>query len=176
MWRYSLPLLLFAGLVVLFIFGLQNDPRRVPSPLIDKPAPAFSLPTVHDKNKTITHDDLKGQVTLVNVWASWCAACRVEHPLLVAAARDERLNIVGLNYKDERTKALQWLEKLGNPYKESAYDESGSVGIDYGVYGVPETFVLDKQGIIRYKHIGPIEQEHMDTIILPLVRQLESAS
>ena len=176
MLRYSLPLLLFAGLVVLFLFGLQNDPSRVPSPLIDKPAPDFTLPTLHDENKSIQLNDLNGQVTLINVWASWCTACRIEHPLLVNAANTEKLAIYGLNYKDQRADALNWLRQLGDPYIESAFDQSGSTGIDYGVYGVPETFVLDKDGIIRYKHIGPIEPEQLDTIILPLVRKLESGA
>jgi len=176
MFRYSLPLLLFAGLVVLFIFGLQNDPRKVPSPFIDKPAPAFQLGTLHDENKIISIEDIKGKTSLINVWASWCVSCREEHPLLVNAAADNGLIIYGLNYKDKRIDALGWLNKLGNPYKESAYDQDGKVGIEYGVYGVPETFVLDKQGIIRYKHIGPIKQEDMETKILPLIKQLESAS
>jgi cytochrome c biogenesis protein CcmG/thiol:disulfide interchange protein DsbE len=173
--RYLLPLGLFLGLVLIFIYGLQHDPRLVPSPLIDKPAPAFKLPTVHAEEKNISLDDLKGKVSLINVWASWCAACRTEHPLLVDAAKnDNNLNLYGLNYKDKRADALQWLNNLGNPYKESAFDESGSIGIDYGVYGVPETFVLDKAGIIRYKHIGPIDKQQLDTIILPLVKELEA--
>ncbi len=176
MLRYSLPLLLFASLVVLFIFGLQNDPSRVPSPLIDKPAPDFNLPTLHDENKLIGLQDLQGQVTLINVWASWCAACRIEHPLLVNAAKTEQLAIYGLNYKDQRGDALNWLQQLGDPYIESAFDQTGATGIDYGVYGVPETFILDKQGFIRYKHIGPIEPDQLDNIILPLVRKLETGA
>ncbi len=176
MLRYSVPLLFFVGLVVLFIFGLQNDPSKVPSPLIDKPAPAFSLVSLHDEEKLITQDTFKGNVTLVNVWASWCAACRIEHPLLVRVANDEQLEIYGLNYKDKRDNAMRWLQQLGNPYIDSAFDQQGDVGIDYGVYGVPETFLIDKQGIIRYKHIGPIDQEDMDETILPMIRQLENAS
>ncbi|HIF50999.1 MAG TPA: DsbE family thiol:disulfide interchange protein [Thiotrichaceae bacterium] len=175
--RYLLPLAFFIGLVVLFIFGLRNDPRKIPSPLIDKPAPVFNLPTLHAPEITIHLKDLKGKVSLINVWASWCAACRTEHPLLVdAVAKDKNLNLhlYGLNYKDKRADALQWLNQLGNPYIESAFDESGSIGIDYGVYGVPETFILDKDGIIRYKHIGPIDKQQLDTIILPLVKKLEA--
>ena len=172
--RYLLPLGLFLGLVVIFIYGLQNDPTRVPSPLIDKPAPAFNLPTLHQPDKNISIDDLKGKVTLINVWASWCAACRVEHPVFVEAAKtNQNLNLYGLNYKDMRPEALKWLNNLGDPYKASAYDESGSIGIDYGVYGVPETFVIDKSGIIRYKHIGPVSKDQFETIILPLVKELE---
>lgn len=173
--RYLLPLGLFFGLVILFIFGLQNDPRKIPSPLINKPAPTFDLPTLHSTDNNIHLDDLKGKVSLINVWASWCVACRTEHPVLVEArSNHNELNLYGLNYKDKRADALQWLKQLGNPYIESAFDESGSVGIDYGVYGVPETFVLDKKGIIRYKHIGPVDKQQLETIILPLVKQLEA--
>ncbi len=176
MLRYSLPLLLFIGLVVLFLFGLQNDPRKVPSPLIDKPAPDFSLPSLHTPDTTISKSDLLGKVTLINVWASWCAACRIEHPLFVKTAKKESLSIYGLNYKDKRDDALQWLEQLGDPYIDSAFDQAGTTGIDYGVYGVPETFIIDKQGVIRYKHIGPVNQNQLDEIILPLVKELEKAS
>jgi len=172
--RYLLPLGLFFCLVIIFIYGLQNDPRIVPSPLIDKPAPAFSLTTLHSPEHTLKLSDLKGTVSLINVWASWCAACRTEHPLLVEAAKDATLNIYGLNYKDTRAEALNWLQQLGNPYIESAFDESGTTGIDYGVYGVPETFVLDQNGIIRYKHIGPLSKPDLENIILPLVKKLEA--
>ena len=176
MLRYLIPLFLFIGLVILFIFGLQNDPRKVPSPLIDKPAPMFNLPTLHNAETSISLNDLKGEVALINVWASWCAACRTEHPVLVKAVANTPLNIYGLVYKDNREDALQWLNQLGNPYKECIFDESGRTGIEYGVYGVPETFILDKNGIIRYKHIGPIDQEQLDTIILPIVKKLETTS
>ena len=175
MLRYLLPLGLFAGLVVLFIFGLQNDPSHVPSPLINKPAPAFNLPLLHDRDKIITVEDLKGQVSLINVWASWCIACRTEHPVLVKASNMKQINLYGLNYKDKREDALNWLKEFHNPYKASAFDEAGKTGIDYGVYGVPETFVLDKQGLIRYKHIGPINDEQLKTIILPIVAELGAA-
>jgi cytochrome c biogenesis protein CcmG, thiol:disulfide interchange protein DsbE len=174
--RYLLPLGLFIGLVVIFIYGLQHDPRHVPSPLIGKPAPEFMLPTLHTAEKTIQVSDLKGKVTLLNIWASWCAACRVEHPVLIEASKNPSINLYGLNYKDKRDEAIQWLDKLGNPYIEHAYDETGSISIDYGVYGAPETFVIDKKGIIRYKHIGPVSNQQMETIILPLVKELESES
>lgn len=171
--RYLLPLGLFILLIVLFLFGLNNDPRLVPSPLIDKPAPAFNLPTLHAVEKKISHENLKGKVSLINVWASWCAACRTEHPLLVEATETHQgLNLYGLNYKDKRSDALNWLEKLGDPYIESAFDQTGRTGIDYGVYGVPETFVIDKAGIIRYKHIGPLEKNDIELTILPLVKKL----
>jgi len=172
--RYLLPLGLFICLVIIFIYGLQYDPRRVPSPFIDKPAPAFNLPTLHSPDINIQLEDLKGKVSLINVWASWCVACRTEHPILVEAVKKGALNLYGLNYKDKREDALQWLEQLGNPYIESAFDLAGTTGIDYGVYGVPETFILDKDGIIRYKHIGPVSKQQLETIIMPLVKQLES--
>ena len=172
--RYLLPLALFIGLVIIFIYGLQHDPSRIPSPFIDKPAPEFNLPTLQMPGKSIQLSDLKGKVSLLNVWASWCVACRSEHPVLVQALKTNDLNLYGLNYKDKREDALRWLKQLGNPYIESAFDESGATGIDYGVYGVPETFVLDKSGIIRYKHIGPISKQQLDTIIIPLVKKLES--
>ncbi len=173
--RYLLPLGLFVGLVIIFIYGLQHDPRHVPSPLIDKPAPAFNLPTLHSPEINIHLEDLKGKVSLLNVWASWCVACRTEHPILIGAtSKYPNLNLYGLNYKDKREDALQWLQQLGNPYIENAFDESGSISIDYGVYGAPETFVIDKAGIIRYKHIGPINKQQLETIILPLVKELES--
>lgn len=173
--RYLLPLGLFIGLVIIFIYGLQHDPRRVPSPLIDKPAPEFDLPTLKDPQTNLQLQDLKGKVSLLNVWASWCVACRTEHPVLIeATTKHPVLNLYGLNYKDKREDASQWLERLGNPYIENAFDETGSISIDYGVYGAPETFIIDKQGIIRYKHIGPISKEQLETIILPMVKELEA--
>ncbi|OGT32103.1 MAG: thiol:disulfide interchange protein [Gammaproteobacteria bacterium RBG_16_51_14] len=172
--RYTLPLVIFIGLVFLFVFGLHNDPRLVPSPLIDKPVPAFELPLLHKPELTLRSEDLLGQVTLINVWASWCVSCRAEHPLLVDLAGSSDIKIYGLNYKDERDDALMWLEQLGNPYAESIFDQQGRVGIDFGVYGVPETFVVDRNGIIRYKQIGPITEEDLKTKILPLVEQLKA--
>lgn len=171
--RYLLPLTLFLGLTVLFIYGLQNDPRYIPSPLINEPAPEFDLPTLHQPKSNIELDDLKGSVSLINVWASWCAACRIEHPILNDAVEKYSLNLYGLNYKDNRSDALVWLNALGNPYVESAFDEKGVIGINYGVYGVPETFVLDKKGIIRYKHVGPIDKKKFNDTIMPLVKKLE---
>ena len=171
--RYLLPLTIFLGITVLFIYGLQNDPRYIPSPLINQSAPEFNLPTLHEPELNIKMDALKGKVSLLNVWASWCAACRIEHPILNNAVRNYDIKLYGLNYKDSRSEALIWLKDLGNPYIESAYDKDGVVGIDYGVYGVPETFIIDKQGIIRYKHIGPINNEQFDNIIMPMIRNLE---
>lgn len=175
MLRYSLPLVLFISLVILFLSSLQNDPGKVPSPLIDRPAPEFTLPTLHRPGTTISKSDLLGEVSLINVWASWCVACRIEHPLLVETARTESVRLYGLNYKDEREPALRWLQQLGNPYLDSGFDADGRIGIDYGVYGVPETFVLDKQGYIRYKHIGPVDRRQLENVILPLVKELEQS-
>jgi len=174
--RYALPLLLFVSLIVLFLFGMQIDPRKVPSPLIDKPLPAFELSQLHDPELTLSNQSLAGDVALVNVWASWCVSCRYEHPLLVAFSRTGQVDIYGLNYKDTRENARQWLEQYGNPYRASAFDPLGRTGIDFGVYGVPETYVLDKNGIVRYKHIGPINQQDLDDTILPLIRKLRSAA
>jgi cytochrome c biogenesis protein CcmG/thiol:disulfide interchange protein DsbE len=171
--RSLVPLGIFAALVVLLWAGLYLNPREVPSPLIGKPAPEFMLPQLHDPTQQIGSKDLLGKVTLLNVWASWCAACREEHPLLVALARTGQLNIYGLNYKDTRQDAMRWLSELGNPYLVSAFDEQGNVGIDYGVYGVPETYVIDRTGIIRYKVIGPLTEENLRTTVLPLVKELE---
>ncbi len=171
--RY-LPLAIFALLVVVLGIGLTLNPREVPSPLIGKPAPAFSLPQLHSPDEAIGSDAMRGKVWLLNVWASWCTACRAEHPLLVELARDPTINLVGLNYKDEVPAALRWLRQFGDPYRVSAFDADGRVGIDWGVYGVPETFVIDKQGIIRYKQIGPVTREALDNKILPLLKALES--
>ena len=176
MTRYLLPLGIFVALVALLFVGLRLDPREVPSPLIDKPAPAFSLPQLHDPNKTLSREDLLGKVYLLNVWASWCVSCRDEQPVLMQFAQTQQVDIYGFNYKDQRTEALRWLEMFGNPYVASVSDTDGRVGIDWGVYGVPETFVIDREGIIRYKHIGPVSQADLDTVLLPKVRELQGAS
>ena len=170
--RYLLPLLVFVVLVGFLAVGLTLKPREVPSPLIDKPAPAFSLPLLDAPDKSLSAQDLRGKVWLLNVWASWCVACRQEHPLLVELAKSGTVPIYGLNYKDKRPDALQWLERFGNPYTQSIADTAGLVGIDYGVYGVPETFVIDKSGVIRHKLIGPITPESLRDEILPLVKKL----
>lgn len=171
--RYLAPLGIFIVLVIFLARGLMLNPHEVPSPLIGKPAPEFLLPQVQDANQQFGRKDLLGKVTLLNVWASWCVACRQEHPLLVQLARSGQVEIYGLNYKDTREEALRWLNQLGNPYKVSAFDQEGRVGIDYGVYGVPETYVIDKQGIIRYKLIGPVTPEKLNKDILPLVKELQ---
>ncbi len=173
--RYTLPALMFFGLVMLLGLGLGSDPSLIPSPYIDKPAPDFALPRLREPDKQLSAADLRGGVSLLNVWASWCVACRHEHELLLALSREKNIRIVGLNYKDERRAALDWLARLGDPYEQSGHDYQGKVGIDFGVYGVPETFVLDKDGVIRYKHIGPITDESLTKTIYPLLRQLQTA-
>ena len=172
--KFGIPLVVFALLAGFFAVGLLRDPREVPSPFIDKPAPAFRLEQLHDAKLGFTPEEMRGKVWLLNVWASWCVSCRVEHPLLVEMSRQKLVPIVGLNYKDQREDGVRWLAKFGDPYMLSAHDLEGRVGIDYGVYGVPETFVIDKQGVIRYKQIGPITPEALDKTIVPLIRKLNA--
>jgi cytochrome c biogenesis protein CcmG/thiol:disulfide interchange protein DsbE len=171
--RFLIPLAVFIVLVGFLAFGLKLNPREVPSPLIDKPAPAFSLSRLDDPGKVVRLEDLRGQVWLLNVWASWCVACLQEHPVLVEFSRSATVPIYGLNYKDKSDAAAAWLGKHGNPYTVSIVDADGRVGIDYGVYGVPETFVIDKQGVIRYKQIGPVTPDVLNDKIIPLVRKLQ---
>lgn len=173
MTKFLLPLGLFLALVIFLFIGLSRDPREVPSPLVDKPAPAFSLPELSDPTQVFHSEQMRGKVWLLNVWASWCVACREEHPVLLDLARSRVVPIYGLNYKDERRDALGWLEELGDPYTLSIADADGRVGIDYGVYGVPETFVIDRNGVIRYKQIGPVTEEVLRKKIIPLVKELE---
>jgi cytochrome c biogenesis protein CcmG/thiol:disulfide interchange protein DsbE len=171
--RFLIPLGVFVVLVVFLAIGLRLNPREVPSPLIDRPAPAFTLAQLHDPGRQLSASDLKGRVWLLNVWASWCVSCREEHPLLVELGKSGVVPIFGLNYKDRRDDALAWLARHGDPYAASLMDPEGKVGIDYGVYGVPETYVIDKAGVIRFKQIGPITPEVLTGKILPLVRQLQ---
>ncbi|MEO8346311.1 MAG: DsbE family thiol:disulfide interchange protein [Betaproteobacteria bacterium] len=173
--RYILPLALFLVLVGFLWVGLARDPREVPSPLVNQPAPAFSLARLDDPAKKLGPSDFKGQVWLLNVWASWCVSCRVEHPLLVQLAKANIVPVIGLNYKDTTELGRAWLADNGDPYKLSVVDADGRVGIDWGVYGVPETFVVDKNGVIRYKQIGPITAEALQKTILPLVRELQKS-
>jgi len=173
MFKYILPLLLFIVLAVFLAIGLKLNPKEIPSPLIDKPAPAFSLPILANPEQQLSVADMKGKVWLLNVWASWCVSCRQEHPLLLELAKRKVTTIVGLDYKDEAQAAATWLRQLGNPYDVSVMDIDGRTGIDYGVYGVPETFVIDKRGVIRYKHTGPVGPGDIEQIFLPLLQQLE---
>jgi cytochrome c biogenesis protein CcmG, thiol:disulfide interchange protein DsbE len=172
--KFLVPLAVFLLLAGFFAVGLTRDPRTVPSPFIDKPAPAFRLEQLHQPKLAFAPEDMKGKVWMLNVWASWCVSCRIEHPLLVEMARQKSVPIVGLNYKDKREDAMQWLAKFGDPYSLSAWDIDGRVGIDYGVYGAPETFLIDKQGVIRHKQIGPITPEALEKTILPLIRKLSA--
>jgi cytochrome c biogenesis protein CcmG/thiol:disulfide interchange protein DsbE len=173
--RFLLPLIVFAALVGFLYVGLHRDPREVPSPLIGKPVPDFQLTQLHDAAKTIASKEMRGQVWLLNVWASWCVACRQEHPLMLEFSKQHVLPIVGLNYKDKRQDGMDWLQQFGNPYNVSGFDEKGRVGIDFGVYGVPETFLIDKQGVIRLKHIGPLTPDVINTELLPLIQELNRA-
>ncbi len=171
--KFLWPLAGFIALVILLGVGLNLNPRDVPSPLVGKPAASFSLPVLGTDRK-FGPEEMKGKVWLLNVWASWCVSCRVEHPLLVELAGSGAVPIVGLNYKDKRDEALAWLAKHGDPYVVSIVDAQGLVGIDWGVYGVPETFVVDKQGVIRLKHVGPVTPEVLREQILPLVKKLDA--
>lgn len=171
--KFLIPLVLFFVMVGFLGKGLFLDPRKVPSPLIGKPAPAFVAPILGEADKMFSSADMKGKVWLLNTWASWCAACRDEHPLLVEMLAHD-IPLYGLAYKDTDEASLQMLEELGNPYILSATDADGRIGIDYGVYGVPETYVIDKEGIIRYKQIGPITPDSLRNIILPLLKALQA--
>ena len=172
--RYLVPMGILLVLLYFLRAGLTLNPKEVPSPLIGKPAPAFSLPRLDQPELRISRDDMRGQVWLLNVWASWCVACRQEHPLLVQYAKQAKVPIYGLNYKDERAAGMKWLADFGNPYTVSISDRDGRVGIDFGVYGVPETFVIDREGVIRYKQIGPLTPEVLRDTIEPLIKQLNS--
>ena len=171
---FLIPLGAFLALAIVLAVGLKLDPREVPSPLIDKPAPKFALARLDDAAKTVRLDDLKGKVFILNVWASWCVACREEHPLLLDFAKKRVVPVYGLNYKDTRPDATAWLARFGNPYDASFFDEDGRVGLDFGVYGVPETFVVDGNGVIRMKHIGPITPDVLANKIEPLLRKLDA--
>ena len=172
--RFLLPLIIFLVMVGFLAVGLHLDPREVPSPLVGKLAPAFDLPRLDQPEKTFSPKAMLGQVWLLNVWASWCGACREEHPLLVALSKAKLVPLYGMDYKDTRVEAQQWLNEGGNPYVANAMDIDGRVGIDYGVYGVPETYVIDKAGVIAYKQIGPITEQVLRNKIMPLVERLQA--
>ncbi|HYD55965.1 MAG TPA: DsbE family thiol:disulfide interchange protein [Burkholderiales bacterium] len=166
-------LAIFGALVAVLAVGLTLNPREVPSPLVGKPAPAFELPLLHEPGKTFSSKEPMGQVWVFNVWASWCAGCRDEHGVLTQFAKTGAAPLYGLNYKDQREDALRWLKQYGDPYQASFYDLEGKVGIDYGVYGVPETYVIDRKGVIRFKQIGAVTPEVMQKKIVPLVEALK---
>jgi len=163
----------FVALVALLAVGLRLNPREVPSPLIGKPAPAFELPLLQEPDKRFSQKDMLGRVWIMNVWASWCPPCLVEHPVVTQLARSGVAPVVGLNYKDARDDALPWLRRNGNPYQLIVADVDGRIGIDYGVYGVPETYVIDQQGVIRFKHIGPLTPDVVQKKVAPLVKELD---
>lgn len=166
----------FVALVLLLAVGLRLNPREVPSPLIGKPAPAFELPLLMDPDKKFSEKTMLGRVWILNVWASWCPPCLVEHPVVTQVSRSGMAPVVGLNYKDKREDALPWLKRNGDPFQLIAFDAAGRIGIDYGVYGVPETYIIDRQGVIRYKHIGPITADVVKQEMEPLVRKLNAGS
>jgi cytochrome c biogenesis protein CcmG, thiol:disulfide interchange protein DsbE len=173
--RHFFPLALFAALATALAVGLRRDPREVPSPLIDKPAPMFALTRLDDASRTLRREDLLGKVWLLNVWASWCEACRGEHGVLTAFARGPGAPpVIGLDYKDTRAEGAAWLERFGNPYEASLFDAQGRAGLDFGVYGVPETFVIDQRGVIRLKIVGPLTAESIETRIRPLLKALDA--
>ncbi len=172
--KYLLPVILFFVLCGFLFIGLYKDPSEVPSPLIGKPVPVFSLPKLYDSSVQFSHKDFLGEVSVLNVWATWCFACKQEHTTLLELANRKVAPIYGLNYKDEAAKAKLYLRDFGNPFTANAFDEAGRVAIDWGVYGAPETFIIDRKGIIRYKHIGPLTHEDLENNILPLIQQLKN--
>jgi cytochrome c biogenesis protein CcmG/thiol:disulfide interchange protein DsbE len=174
--RYLVPLAIFLVLAGFLFRGLSLDPKLVPSPLVGKPMPAFSLTRLKDPSATLSDADLRGKVSILNIWATWCVSCRAEHEVLLLLAKSNKVDIYGLNYKDERDKAQRWLQQLGDPYVANAFDADGRVVIDWGVYGAPETFIIDRQGIVRHKHVGPLTVEILNTEILPLIDELQSTT
>jgi cytochrome c biogenesis protein CcmG/thiol:disulfide interchange protein DsbE len=175
MTRFLVPLILVAVMIPVFIIGLSKDPTEVPSPLINKQAPSFELPTLEEPGRTVGSADFKGQIALLNVWATWCGGCRQEHGYLMKLASETDIPIYGLNWRDRRAPALAWLQQLGDPYVASAYDEDGRVGIDWGVYGAPETFLIGKDGVVLYKHISPMTEEVWRKDFLPKIIAAEGS-
>lgn len=171
MWRYLIPVAILAVLAVFFYRGLGLQPGYVPSPLIGKPAPEFALPSLKNPSETVGSQELQGQLSLFNVWATWCVGCREEHAYLVELSRTSGIPIYGLNWKDDRDAALNWLETLGDPYTASAMDADGDVAIDWGVYGAPETFLIDRDGTVLHKHIAPLTAEIWERDFVPLIEE-----
>ncbi|MFK7993589.1 MAG: DsbE family thiol:disulfide interchange protein [Granulosicoccus sp.] len=168
-----LPFGIFLGLAGFLAKGLTLDPAKLPSPLIDKQAPVFSADRLPATEGQFDSQSMIGEVWVLNIWASWCGPCVAEHPVLISLEEQRELSIVGLNYKDVPSNALSWLGRLGNPFTHLLKDERGDVGLDWGVYGVPETFVIDKDGRVRYKHVGPLSPEDLETTVLPIIDQLQ---
>lgn len=172
---FALPLAAFAAIAGWFVIGLGRDPSTIPSALIDKPVPNFTLPAVAGiETAGLATADLSGRVTLVNVFASWCAPCKVEHPLLMRLSRDKRVAVLGISHKDTAADSRRFLDQLGNPYAAIGWDQDGRVSIDFGVYGVPETFVVDRRGHIRHRHVGALTEEIVAKTLMPLVARLEA--
>lgn len=169
--KFLIPLVIFLLLSGFLAVGLKLDPRKLPSPLIGKPAPAFSLTDLRDPSRVIHSETLWGAPVLVNVWASWCSSCRQEHRILTEIAKRPGVRIIGLDYKDSRTEANRWLETLGNPYDQILFDQDGRTAIDWGVYGVPETFLIDSEGIIIHKFTGPLTAEAFESEFWPLIQK-----
>lgn len=176
MGRYLIPLVLFVGLIGFFSVGLNRDKETLPSPLIGKPAPSFTLPQVEDAAQTVSNAEFAGRPYVVNVWGTWCVGCRQEHHVLLEIARRNEVPIIGINWKDDRASAIQWLQQLGNPYARNAFDGEGRVAIDWGVYGAPETFLVDAQGKVAYKHIAPMTLEVWEREFAPLLRHAAAAN
>ena len=172
--KFLTPLFAFLVLVAIFIVGLTMDPSRIPSPLLENPAPVFSLPSLQDPSVEVGSANYANQMALVNIWATWCPGCRQEHGFLVELANEGAIPIFGLNWRDNRPDALQWLQALGDPYIASGFDVDGRVGIDWGAYGAPETFLVDQDGIVIHKHIAPLNREIWERDFLPLIRERES--
>lgn len=176
MTRYVLLIAAFAVLIAIFALGLERDPRKLPSVLIDKPAPEYELPSVRDATFRVGSADYAGQTVLVNIWATWCVGCRQEHDYLLELAARNEIPIYGIDWRDQRVEAIKWLDTLGDPYVNSAYDEDGRVGIDWGVYGAPETFLVSRDGNVVYKHIGPLDETIWQREFAPRIAALEGAA
>ncbi|UZE94920.1 DsbE family thiol:disulfide interchange protein [Alkalimarinus alittae] len=166
-----LPLIIAAAIGVILFWGLGNDPTKLDSARIDDPLPLFSLPSLQNPERLLSQEDVKGKVSLLNVWATWCPSCRVEHPYLLKIAKQYGVPVIGLNYKDERESAKNWLVQLGNPYLFNIFDEKGKLGLDLGVYGAPETYIVDKKGIVRYRHVGVVDEQVWKSILEPRIKQ-----
>jgi len=174
--RYIALVVVFAIMIGILVIGLGKDPRKIPSPLIDKPAPTYELPRVKDPMSTVGSADYDGKLVLVNIWATWCVGCRQEHDYLLELADRNVIPIYGVNWRDQRDSALSWLEQLGDPYVASAYDEDGRVGIDWGVYGAPETFLVSPTGNVVYKYIGPLHEAVWQQEFLPRIADFNGAT
>jgi cytochrome c biogenesis protein CcmG/thiol:disulfide interchange protein DsbE len=171
--RFLIPLVIFALLIAVFVVGLGRDPSQLPSPLLEKPSPQFDLPSLLEPEQRVTSQDYRGEVALINVWATWCAGCRQEHNFLLQLAKADVLPIYGLNWRDNGPEARRWIQQLGDPYVATAYDQDGRVGIDWGVYGAPETFLIAADGTVLYKQLGPLSWGLWEENFVPLLNAQE---